>query len=32
MIQPYIILDPVEIPGFDQVAGVIIEDAATWAE
>jgi hypothetical protein len=29
---PYIILDPVEIPGWGQVHGAILQDAATEAE
>jgi hypothetical protein len=29
---PYIILDPVEIPGWGQVDGAILQDAATEAE
>jgi hypothetical protein len=29
---PYIILDPVEIPGLGQVHGAILQDAATEAE
>jgi hypothetical protein len=31
-VKKQIYLDPVEIPGFAQIAGAMIEDAATWAE
>ena len=32
MTRPFIVLDPVEVPGWGQVHGGIIEDAATRAE
>jgi hypothetical protein len=32
MTNPFIVLDPVEIPGWGQVHGGIIDDAATRAE
>jgi hypothetical protein len=30
--KPYLVEPPVEIPGFGQIHGNIIEDAVTWAE
>ena len=32
MTRPFIVLDPVEVPGWGQVHGGIIDDAATKAE